>query len=77
MADKRPAARANEIVMGKVLAALNAAAGSKALDRFNLRKPLEQGVYSTTKSGFRFRSSRRKRKILPNTLRPALKTGTV
>ena len=53
MADKRPAARANEIVMGKVLAALNAAASSKALDRFNLRKPLEHGVFTTTKSGFR------------------------
>ncbi|SDJ00231.1 hypothetical protein SAMN05444157_1221 [Frankineae bacterium MT45] len=53
MAEKRAKAKPADVVMGAALSALNAAAGSKALDRFNLRKPLERAVFQGTKSGFR------------------------
>ncbi|OLR91346.1 acyl-CoA dehydrogenase family protein [Actinokineospora bangkokensis] len=38
--------------MGTVLAALNKLASAEVLDRFGLRKPVERGLYETTRAGF-------------------------
>ncbi len=40
-------------IMGAALAALNKLAGSRAIDRLRLRKPVEKVVYSASRSGFK------------------------
>src|SRR5262245_41328075 len=40
-------------LMGRGLAVLNKAAGSRALDRLGLRQPMERAVFHGTRGGFR------------------------